>query len=160
MDEIDINNRNIIFQCNLHANISYFLVDIFLLMMTIFTQVKQFHCHLLFALFLLQREDPDRESLRLLTLLLHSAKWEEADLNRGNRGEEVKEKGRGHWELIKLKKQNNNTFLPLWAFSHHKNAQCHWAQTCQITWSYILWPLSALNLLEDSICWISTNKLY
>lgn len=74
-DEIDINNRNITFQCNLHANISYFLVlDIFLLLTTISSQVKEFHRHLLFALVLLKREDPDREALRLLTLLLHSAK--------------------------------------------------------------------------------------
>lgn len=51
---------------------SYFKVaDILLL--TVLRHAKQFHCHLRFALLLLQREDPDRESLRLLALLFHSA---------------------------------------------------------------------------------------
>lgn len=50
---------------------SYSIADILLL--TVLKQAKQFHCHLLFALLLLQREDPDRESLRFLALLLHSA---------------------------------------------------------------------------------------
>lgn len=51
---------------------SYFkIADILLL--TVLRHAKQFHCHLLFVLLLLQREDPDRESLKVLALFLHSA---------------------------------------------------------------------------------------
>lgn len=48
--------------------------DISLPTLTALSHVNHVHCHLFFALFLLQREDPDGEPPRLLALLLHSSK--------------------------------------------------------------------------------------
>lgn len=54
----------------------------------------------------------------LFSSILHSESRPIFEGQHENRGEEVKEKGRRDWEPIKEK--TNNTFLPVWAVSHHK----------------------------------------